>query len=696
MKNKFTLLVLLFFFTLETLLSQALVPSQDSNALTLMPWPQDIQIEEGFHSIDPDFAVVIKREGVGSGARGESRLEKASALFLRYLTVKTGTFLKAGYPLQGNGNEATLVIQFEEEATLGLDADESYELKIGPDNISLRAQTDVGALRGLSTLKQLISVQNGTYGFPRVKIKDAPRFPWRGLMLDVSRHFMPVEVVKRNLDAMAFVKLNVLHWHLSDDQGFRVEVKSLPNLHERASDGMYYTQDQIRDIVRYADERGIRVVPEFDVPGHATAILTAYPEYASNLNLRYSLERNSGIFDPTLDPTNEEVYTFLDTLFKEVTPLFPDEYFHIGGDENEGKHWDENSQIQRFMAENEIPDNHELQTYFNIRLEKILKGYGKKLMGWEEIMTPNMPTTALIHSWRGVNEGMEPGESLIKAVQNGYQTILSNGYYIDLMLSVEDHYRVDPMPEQELTEEEQDRILGGEATMWSELVTPLTIDTRVWPRTAAIAERFWSPREINDLEDMHRRLGATSQKLEGLGIRHIQVREYLLRNIAYYNDTKALRDLMRISEPLKIYTRNRGGTQYQVYSPFTLFADACTPDAVDVRPFEKAVAAYVASANESDLAVINEYLGKWSTIYQRLLQIESEAPLVGPILPYAKRIRDISALLMEGLDEGQLRRKDFGAIQDLLEEKDDPRQNLDVELAVKDGILELATFLSNK
>ena len=664
--------------------------SQTTEALTLMPWPQEISTGEGHLAIGPDFAVSIE------GAEEESRLAKASIRFLRYLTDKTGTFVKNGYPMF-NAEGATLTIEIEEETTaLGLDTDESYELEILTDRISLKAKTDIGAIRGLSTLMQLIDVQNGAYVFPVLRIEDNPRFPWRGLMLDVSRHFMPVDVVKRNLDAMAFVKLNVLHWHISDDQGFRVEVKSLPNLHERASDGMYYTQEQIRDIVSYANERGIRVVPEFDVPGHATAFLTAYPEYASNLNLRYSLERNSGIFDPTLDPTNEEVYTFLDTLFKEVTPLFPDAYFHIGGDENEGKHWDENPQIQRFMAENEIPDNHELQTYFNIRLEKILNAYGKKLMGWEEIMTPNMPNTALIHSWRGVNEGMEPGESLIKAVKNGYQTILSNGYYIDLMLSVEDHYLVDPMPEQELTLEEKERILGGEATMWSELVTPLTIDTRVWPRTAAIAERFWSPQNMRDLEDMHRRLNATSKKLEGLGIRHLQVRAYLLRNIANYNDTEALSDLVRISEPLKIYTRNSGGTEYQVYSPFTLFADACTPDAPDARLFNSAVEEFIASENLSELNALKNHLTRWSTIYERLLQIQPEAPLVSPTLPYAKRIRDVSALLLEGLEEGEMRRKDFAEIRDLLDEKEDPKLNLDVELAAKEAMLELAEYLSGK
>ena len=376
-----------------------------------------------------------------------------------------------------------------------------------------------------------------------------------------------------------------------------------------------------------------------------------------------------------------------------MSDLFPDLYFHIGGDENAGKHWDENPGIQRFMAENEIPDNHMLQTYFNIRLEKILDAYGKKLMGWEEIMTENMPKTALIHSWRGINEGMEPGESLIKAVRNGYQTILSNGYYIDLMLSVEDHYLVDPMPEVELSEEERDRILGGEATMWSELVTPLTVDTRIWPRTAAIAERFWSASDIRDLDEMHRRLQATSHKLEGIGIRHIQARNYLLRNIANYNETDALDDLTRISEPLKIYTRNAGGTQYQVYSPFTLFADACTPDAADAKPFEKAVKAYSESESPDTKEELKGYLIKWASIYERLDKLEADAPLVGPALPYAKRVRDVSNLLLEGLEAGELKRKEMVSIQDLLEEEDDPDLNLDVELAVKGAMLELAKAL---
>ena len=309
-------------------------------------------------------------------------------------------------------------------------------------------------------------------------------------------------------------------------------------------------------------------------------------------------------------------------------------------------------------------------------------------------MTPDMPTSALIHSWRGVNEGLKPGESLLKAVRNGYKTILSNGYYIDLMLYVDDHYLVDPMPGDGLSEEKRSRILGGEATMWSELVTPLTVDTRIWPRTAAIAERFWSAPTVTDLDDMHRRLDGVSRQLERVGIRHLQVREALLRNIANYQETDALRDLAEISEPLKIYTRNRGGTQYQVYSPFTLFADACTADAALARPFKKAVDSYLEEGNVNRAALLKGYFEKWRSIYVRLELIQEGAPLVERILPYSKRVRDISTLMISGLDKGSLAKREFEELRGLLNEEDDPGLNLDVELAVKEEILALGSHLA--
>ena len=658
-----------------------------------MPWPQQIEKNNSDFHITPDFTIYV----LGPETE-DSRVFKATTRFIRRMTAKTGVFLDEGFANAKNTNDsnASLKIKFDEVSTVQMGIDESYSLHVTTSGIEIEAKNDIGAMHGLSTLLQLIEVKNQKYVITGVDIKDAPRFVWRGLMMDVARHFMPVEVVKRNIDAMSLVKLNVLHWHLTDDQGVRVESKKLPNLVKLSSDGQYYTQDQIKEVVQYADERGIRVVPEIDVPGHASALLAAYPELASNKEIEYQIERFSGIFDPTLNPMNEKTYEFLDTLFGELSPLFPDTYFHIGGDENEGKHWDENPGIEKFKKDHGFHDNHELQTYFNIKLEKILAKYGKSLMGWEEIMTKNMPKTALIHSWRGVNEGMKPGESLINAVKNGYQTILSNGYYIDLQLSAEEHYLVDPMPEVDFSKEEADRILGGEATMWSELVTPLTVDSRIWPRTAAIAERFWSAREIRDVNSMYNRMNTVSQLLELTGIQHISAQEIILRNIANYQDTDGLRRLANISEPFKVYSRNALGTQYKSFSPFTLFADACTADAKAVRPFQKAVHSYIGEQDDASRKVIVNYLMQWKGLDGALKTIEVQAPLVSRIRPYSKRVSEISAICLNGIKKEKLAKVEFDSLVNLINTKEDPETNLDVELAVSDELLALAKYLIKK
>ena len=455
--------------------------SKLSEVYPLMPWPQQLQKNNSTLKIQESLTLSIH------GKDTKKRVHKASVKFLRRLANRTGVFIDEGFPVQKES--ATIQVHFEAVSNLTIQQDESYSLEITNEAVSIHAKTDVGALRALETLLQLVSFNKNGYFFEGVTIKDYPRFVWRGLMIDVARHYQPIDVLKRNLDAMASVKLNVFHWHLTDDQGFRVESKVYPKLQELASDGLFYTQEQIKDVVSYASDLGIRVIPEFDVPGHASAILTAYPELGSKDNYNYTIERFAGVFNPTLDPSKEITYTFLKNLFTEIAPLFPDEYFHIGGDENEGKHWDENKTIQKFKKKHRLKTNHDLQTYFNVKLEKILKKLGKKLMGWDEIMTPSTPTTAVIHSWRGKNEGLERS-TLISAAKKGYQTVLSNGYYIDRMLSVEHHYSVDPIGDAKLTKEERERVLGGEATMWSELVTPLTIDSRIWPRTAAIAGTF--------------------------------------------------------------------------------------------------------------------------------------------------------------------------------------------------------------
>ncbi|HEY0349915.1 MAG TPA: family 20 glycosylhydrolase, partial [Pyrinomonadaceae bacterium] len=433
----------------------------------------------------------------------------------------------------------------------------------------------------------------------------------------------------------------VFHWHLTEDQGFRVESKKFPKLHMFGSDGLFYTQDQVREIIAYARERGIRVMPEFDIPGHSTSWLVAYPELGSAPG-PYKIERGAGIFEPALDPTRDQTYKFLDTFLGEMAGLFPDEYMHIGGDENEGKQWDRNPQIQAFMKEKGIKDNHALQAYFNQRILKILQKHHKKMIGWDEILHPDLPKDAVIQSWRGP-------ASLAEAAKKGYNGILSAGYYIDLILPASQHYLPDPIPaDSSLTPEEAKHILGGEATMWGEWVSPETIDSRIWPRTAAIAERLWSPRNMTDIEDMYRRLSIVSRQLEELGLTHERNYEMLLRRLAAREDTAPLRTLASIVEPVKQYRRYQMRPQTML-SPLTGLVDAARPDSETARHFNSNVDAFLSDAprfalNRSDLELT---LAEWQTASRRLGPMIDRSPALQEARPLAN---DLSAIAESGLE----------------------------------------------
>ncbi|WP_034042066.1 beta-N-acetylhexosaminidase [Wocania ichthyoenteri] len=675
MKTNNSILFILLFILLKG-------NAQDLNStLYLMPWPKEIKETSSKFNIDRNISISIS-------GNNQDRVHNASINFLRRLSNRTGIFLNQGFPLVDNA-AANIKIIFDKNADLSIEDDESYTLNVYQNNILLNAITDIGAIRGLETLLQLTNFNENGYYFEGVSIKDSPRFVWRGLMIDVARHFQPIEVLKRNLDAMASVKMNVFHWHLTDDQGFRVESKIYPKLHKIGGDGLYYTQEQIKDIVNYASNLGIRVIPEFDVPGHATAILAAYPEFGSVDGAKYSVERNSGVFDPTLNPIKDETYTFLENLFSEMAPLFPDEYFHIGGDENEGKHWNENEDIQVFKKEHGLKTNHDLQTYFNIKLERILNKLGKKLMGWDEIMTPNMPTTAVIHSWRGEKEGFPKGGTLIDATKNGYSTVLSAGFYIDRMLSVEHHYTSEPIGDVKLTKEERARILGGEATMWSELVTPFTIDSRIWPRTAAIAERLWSKKEVNNIENMKYRLKEVSFRLEELGMTHIKNSDVILRGMTNNQDISSLKILRNICEPLKIYSRNKGGTEYQTYSPFTLFADACINDAEDAVMFNTEVIKYLNAPNKKSLDILLSHLNIWNKNHNAFSQIKDN-PNVKILEELSKNLSEVSQILIPTFSNKKISRDTFTSLQENIKILSKPFS--DTELAILNSLNKLVEY----
>ncbi len=602
----------------------------------LMPVPQSVKSTGTHFYVTKAFTIGI------IGNPGE-RVYKEATRALRRLDNRMGFFFEQGIIAAADNNKsASLLIEVSRPAELNLYEDESYKLFSDEKQVKIIANTDLGAIRGLETLQQLLSTDNDGYYFPGVEISDAPRFPWRGLLLDITLHWMPMDVVLRTLDGMAAVKMNVLHLHLTEDQMFGIESKVYPRLHEVGAEGNYFTQEDIKRIIAYADQRGIRVVPEFDVPGHCTSWLKAYPELAS-VKRDYELQRYYGVFDPSLDVTKDYTYVFLDSLFTEMAALFPDEYFHIGGDENTGVDWGLNPDIKAYMEKKGMKTYRELETEFMQRLLPILQKNKKKMMGWDEILRPGVPHDIMIQSWRGT-------KSLVEAAKNGYTGLLSTGYYIDLIQPTDFHYLVDPVPANtDLTPEQQKFIVGGEATMWTEHVTPETVDSRIWPRTAAIAERLWSASTVTDVDDMYRRLDYISLLLEGLGSTHIRNKGVLMRRLANSYDTKALEVLVDVIEPLKIYERNPGDTMYTVFSPYTKIADVATPDQKVAREFRKDVSAYCISKNDLLKDNILEHLYLWKNNHVKFMELVKKSPVLAEAAGLSENLAKIANTGIEAI-----------------------------------------------
>lgn len=595
----------------------------------LIPVPESVQPAAGELVVTRDFTIAV------TGNPADFVLDRTDD-FLRRLAGRTGIFIGQERIIAGHKNpdNPVMVVHVDEPGELKLGADESYRLEVTGSGIRLEAPTSYGAIHGLETLLQWLDHNNQNYFFPAVVIRDMPRFPWRGLLIDPARHWLPVDVIKRNLDGMSAVKMNVLHLHLTEDQGFRIESKAYPLLHELGGEGDYYTQEQMKDIIRYAADRGIRVVPEFDIPGHATSWLVGYPELAT-LKESYRIEREWGVMDPVLDPSSEYTYAFLDTFLTEMARLFPDEYMHIGGDENNGKHWNAASHIDSFKNAHNLKDNHELQAWFNRRIHQILSKNDKKMAGWDEIQHPDIPKHVVIQSWRGP-------EGLKAAARAGYPVMLSNGYYIDLIQPASFHYLTDPLPEGHgLSAVEQQLVLGGEATMWGEQVTWETIDSRIWPRTAAIAERLWSRADIRDVPDMYRRLDVISLQLEELGLTHEKNYDMMLRRLTRSQDVAALRMLTDVCEPVKIYARN-ALSDVNALSPYTRFVDAARPDAPVARRFNELATQLQTGSPDADFNNLKDQLQAWYQNSHSLSLILDANPVLHEVKPLAQALRDLS------------------------------------------------------
>lgn len=395
-----------------------------------MPYPQVVERQQGQLILGEtlNFAVTGKKTAaINKTVKAlEERIQRQTGTAVR---LKKTTVAKA-----------QLLIHVKDAQPISNHIDdwnESYQLNISANKIELTAAQLMGMQRGLETLLQLMGTGQRIQ-LPSVFINDYPRFKWRGLLLDTSRHFFSVATIKRQIDAMASAKYNIFHWHLTDDQGWRLESKIYPKLHKLASDGEYYTRRQIREVVAYARERGIQVLPEIDMPGHASAIAVAYPELMSAPG-PYAMEYRWGVHKPTLNPANENVYNFADAIIAEVAELFPFEYVHIGGDEVDPEHWNTNPAIQSFMQAQELKDHRALQAYFNQRLQKVLLKHKRKMIGWDEIQHKDLPKDIVIHSWRGP-------DGVSDAASHGFQSILSTGYYLDQAQTSAYHYRNDPVP----------------------------------------------------------------------------------------------------------------------------------------------------------------------------------------------------------------------------------------------------------
>ena len=480
--------------------------------------------------------------------------------------------------------------------------DESYRLEIAPDGVIVTAQRIGGARHALTTLAQLAA---GSGSLPVGCIEDKPRFAWRGLMLDVARRFMSMDALLEVVDVMAFYRLNVLHLHLSDDQGFRLPSDAYPKLPSRE----HYSADELRELVRRAGERGIRVVPELDMPGHTTGWLAAYPQWApprrvaegdhpelasgESTTTRRDIQASDrfGPHEAVLNPADEAVYGAIDTLFGELADLFPDEYVHLGGDEVNPTWWDESPEVSAYMVRHELADARALQAHFNQRVAALAAGYGKRLIGWDEVLNGGAPPGMVVQTWRGAT-------ARDRALAAGHACVESSGYYLDLFFPADLHHGWNPQaPLDELlareeallddprlqhvaaglkwtrrwreipaqpqaaernaerpTDGELHGVLGGEACLWSELVDERALPVRLWSRMPVVADRLWSAEP--PMDDLSERLQASLDRLAAAGL--VAVKQMSRRLLMEYGVLEPQLDAVQLLEPVKWYGRLLG------------------------------------------------------------------------------------------------------------------------------------------
>jgi len=551
--------------------------------------------------------------------------------------------------------------------------DESYRLEISAQLVLLSAPTEWGILRGLATLTQLAV---GAAELPPLAIDDAPRFPWRGLTLDVARHFIGIEHLLQTLDGMALCKLNVLHLHLSDDQAFRFPSLAYPRLASSPA----YTRIELARLVAHAAERGIRVVPELDMPGHTTSWLCAYPEWGCR---PVAPSDRFGVHQACLDPSRPPVRAAVKALLAELAECFPDRYLHFGGDEVNPTWWSEDPDIQAFMRVQGLVTAGDLQAHFNREVVAEIERLGRCAMGWDEVLHPELPASVAVQSWRGAT-------ARDRALRGGHDCVVSGNYYLDLFYPADAHYRFDPAAPERLLLAQEDaleadkrlrhvaegmrwtrhwrtaveqpaadrppgRILGASACLWAELVDEQTLAIRLWSRLPALAERFWSAAELADVSDMRARLRVCWQQLaDALGVDIIAVSQAFARRAGVQPPWLPLIEQL---EPVKWYARLLGAEAlaarlagremplarpYRAHTPLDRVVDGLPPEAFAVPALET-LCGQILTGDAGARARLHSLAAQWADLPRRGAGPEELEPL-------AERLAELGALLRAYLD----------------------------------------------
>lgn len=510
--------------------------SSNANVINIIPFPNSLIQKKGVFEITETTKIIADKDTKSIAQLFINKIKKATDFDLAFAN-----------------NDTRNIIAFELDESI--EHHEGYELSVTTDRINLKAKTENGLFYAMQTLRQLLPkefesptlIKNISWEIPALEIKDAPRFKYRGTHLDVARHFSAVETVKEFIDQLAYHKINHFHWHLTDDQGWRIEIKKYPKLTEISSQrkgtlighyndqpqqfdgkpyGGFYTQEEIKEIVNYAAERFITLIPEIEMPGHAQAVLAAYPELSCEANKQYEVWQLWGVSDNVFCPT-EATFTFLEDIIDEVVELFPSQYIHIGGDECPKTKWKESAFCQALIKEKGLKDEHGLQSYFIRRMEKYINAKGRKIIGWDEILEGGLAPNSTVMSWRGIEGGIEAAKQKHDVIMTPTSHCYLDYYQsshpderlaIGGFLPLEKVYNYEPIPE-ELTEEEAKYILGTQVNLWTEYIpTKAQLQYMAFPRLCALSETAWSEKSVRNFDAFIPRIAAHIERLEIMGI----------------------------------------------------------------------------------------------------------------------------------------------------------------------------------